>query len=233
MNEALSYGILQPGSIRSCFEAIVNKGENTRCAKCHAARPAFAEMDKKGHECFSNILPGFSSSEVKAPIDLLIIGDSHGGGDEKDFEKVEWSLDELVKKLGAYYLVDDIERFHQYQIRTLLRCLKEPNWVFTDLLKCYVWHNSRNFRLAKEHCSLFLKEQVKILKPRRVLGLGRKVATAANAKVSQHGQKEENITWDDVNIPCYIHSIFPAQHTADMWAKNNGWEPIREALGIE
>ena len=122
--------------------------ENLVCLECRYQRRVYEDHDKKYKntdedvDSFSNMCPGFSSRNVTPPIDLLIVGHSHGGGDKHGYRQ-QMSLGKEIAEMSEYYLPSEGERdrtYHQQQIRCLIDNLGEDaKWVFTDLVKCYVW----------------------------------------------------------------------------------------------
>lgn len=92
----MEFGILNDNKTRILFESI-----NSRhfCQTCKSVRyklnKVFDEKDKNGHNCHSNLVPGFSS--VKIDNLVLIVGDGHGGKDNSDFRQQK-TLDFEVKK---------------------------------------------------------------------------------------------------------------------------------------
>jgi len=129
-------------------------------------------------------------------------------------------LDYEVWQIARYYRSLPDKTFHQQQVRNLLEILddKEKTWVFTDLIKCFVWHGKdgdldgrKNWQDAIEFCSTYLEEQIEFLKPRKILGLGNTVTQYFKA----HSHK-----------PIYVGSLFPSQWTADLWVAREGWKPV-------
>ena len=168
------------------------------------------------------------------PIGVLIVGEGHGGREGDDF-RTQDTLDNEVDKMGNYYLNHPDKSFHQQQVRVLLETLDSQgvSWVFSDLVKCFVWHGidkknnlngMENERIAKKYCGKYLADQVTKLQPRKILGMGGKVSQYFGVYKAQHGEKRV------VNVEgfktIYFHSLFPTQRTADQWVAKNGWEPI-------
>jgi uracil-DNA glycosylase len=107
-------------------------------------------------------------------------------------------------------------------------------WVFTDLIKCFVWHGAdkenglygiKNWGKAIIYCGKYLEEQIRLLQPRKIIGLGGTVAQNFGLDKPEHGSIH-SIRINSV----YVHSIFPAQWTADLWVAKNGWEPVIQKL---
>ena len=223
------YGILEDESSRVLFEKI---NKRLICGKCYSDRKVFETRDQKGHGCRSNLLPGFSSGKIDKPIDILIVAEAHGGGRPEDF-RPQKDLDYEVSWLGDYYLESPLKRFHQQQVRNLLNKLSYAGktWVFTDLIKCFVWHGSNselngrdNWMIAIRHCSGYLEEQMSLLQPHMVLGLGGTVAQYFKLDKPKHGSIH-GVSING-NHTVYVHSLFPTQWTADRWVSENGWELV-------
>lgn len=228
----MTCGILQNKRTRPLFEEI-----NARrlCKECRGERNKFVDFDKKGSLlCYSNLLPGFSSEKVDIPLDVLVVSEAHGGGGEDNFCK-QRELDYEVSEMCNYYTMLPDKTFHQQQLRHLLKHLNNIPllWVFTDLIKCFVWHGSDkkrgldgslNKRTAIGHCRSYLEKQIAALQPRIVVGLGGTVSKYFGLKRPSHASVQTiSIVGCNFN---YIHSMFPAQWTADQWVKNKGWELI-------
>jgi hypothetical protein len=228
----MDYGILENTNSRALFEEI---NKRPHCGNCWFQRSAFETKDKKRHDCRSNLVPGFSSGKISIPIDVLIVGEAHGGGEDDDFRE-QRELDFEVSKMARFYRCLPDKTFHQQQVRILLEKLDKAGkrWVFTDLIKCFVWHgldkdkkldSTKNWEAAIKHCSKYLEEQIGLLQPRKILGLGRTVAQYYfRVDKPEHG----SIYSISVNghRTIYVHSLFPSQRTADWWAAKNGWEPV-------
>ena len=196
-------GILDNSKARTLFKKI---NETPECEKCRKDRKEFIEKDKKykikeNIDHYSNLSPGFSSVKIRIPIDILIIGEAHSGKGKKYFREQEKLVDDEVSEMMGDYLGEKLKTFHQKQIRALIRTLDrdERTWVFTDLVKCFVWHNKGkkldgkgdildskeqkkkalevkdNFGIAVTHCKEYLEDQIKILNPKLILCLGGKV----------------------------------------------------------
>jgi len=214
------YGITTNCTVRNVFEW-VNK--RTLCEKCRKDRykidPAIEEKEKKNN-FFSNLILGLSSESIEVPLDLLIIGEAHGG--RPDAFRTQKSLEKEVEYIADYYLFKELlEKFHQKEMRDLFEWLDEQRikYVFTDLVKCYVWRkNNENFEIAIERCSEYLQRQVDVLQPRIILVLGKKA------------QKQINKWHFKQNKPHIINSIFPSMFTADKWVKTDGWAQIKKEI---
>ena len=176
----MTYGILTEPTCRKLFEKI---NKRPYCERCHADRIRFAQYDKKHNDCYSNLLLGFSSEIVKIPIDVLIVAEAHGGG-KKNF-RPQLDLETEITGFAEYYLTEPLRKFHQKETRDLLNALNDSRktWVFTDLIKCFVWQGKKNNfkgadnkRIAIQHCRGYLDEQIDILQPKKVLCLGNTVA---------------------------------------------------------
>lgn len=200
------------------------------CDQCRKARSDFSDYDKKyGH--FSNLLPGFSSSVVNIPLEVLIVAEAHGGGREQDFRPKQNRLEDEVSWIGNYYLRAPLQKFHQSQVRELLRILDSENrtWVFTDLIKCFVNQKLKsNRKIAIQYCSKYLKGQIEKLKPKQILILGNTVASEFKIKHPSHGEIfYQSIAESRTKI---IFSLFPSRNTADLWISRNQWGPVLESL---
>ena len=227
------FGILKNPEYRELFEEI-NKRE--LCKKCQEKRAKFESRDKKHNNCYSNLIPGFSSSEIKPPVDILIVAEAHGGGRQDSFH-TQGKLDAEVNYMFDYYLNDPLANYHQQQMRELFNELTNlgKSWVFTDLVKCFVWKGKKknlngkeNFEKAIESCRNYLDQQIGVLEPKKILALGGKVATKyfglpPKGRSLTHGavyDQDHTIVW----------SYFPSGYTADLWVKNGGWRNIINKL---
>jgi hypothetical protein len=131
--------------------------------------------------------------------------------------------------LENYYLQQELTKYHQSEMKKLLLILnkKNINWVFTDLVKCFVWQSNkdgldggRNFQTAISHCSVYLEQQIDFLKPKLILSLGGRVSSFLGIKHPKHGMIYNKRS-------CKIlHSTFPSRNTADLWIKNKEWSII-------
>ena len=77
------FGILKNKKTLKVFDEINTK--RLYCEQCRKDRISFSKSDKRHNDSFSNLLPGFSSSEIQIPLDVLVIADSHGGGRKETF----------------------------------------------------------------------------------------------------------------------------------------------------
>ncbi|HHT9121065.1 MAG TPA: uracil-DNA glycosylase family protein, partial [Candidatus Hypogeohydataceae bacterium YC41] len=213
----MTYGILTNKVCRSVFEEINNL---PYCKACRRARIEFAEKDKKHDGCYSNLLPGFSSEDVEIPIDVLIIGEAHGGGGEEWFREQRRKVYDEVDQLAQYYLAKELENFHQREMRCLFKALNKSGkkWVFTDLIKCFVSNDKvndkyqKNRREAIKHCRRYLKKQIEVLQPKKILSLGKTVAKKYfNLELGKW--KDEHGTIHNCKFPVIV-SIFPSKNTA-------------------
>jgi hypothetical protein len=228
----MKFGILESMEPKLVFDKI---NDRYLCSQCHEERSEFKERDYKGQNCYSNLLPGFSSEKLTVPIDILVIAEAHGGGRKTDFRK-QVNLKEEMDNIGDYYLKKEIEKFHQSEMRKLFNILKNANktWVFTDLIKCFVWqgddnelHGKKNREIAIEYCRKYLDEQIKITKPKIFLALGNTVLSKYfKLPKLNHGDKQP------INGSSLIFSIFPSRNTADLWVKYGGWNKIVPKLLI-
>ena len=251
METSTQYGILTEKSVRGLFETI-----NTRpqCNECRLARKDFQERDKKtgedGQKHLGIIIPGFSSMQV-LPLDIMIIADSIGGGRSGDFrEETSVPLEEAVHYLGDYYLNQKISRFHQHEMRRLFNWLTtdfKKNWIFTDLIKCFVRadqiggkERKTNMEIAIYHCSKYVDNQIEKLKPRIILILGKRIAkhycnlNGKQVRQLAHGQLHRfSMRGRDFD---FIYSVFPSMRTADIWVKDidtqgdDPWRPVKKTL---
>ncbi len=239
----MEYGILINKEFRELFEKINSKSYCSVCQE-HKDRKKFIIKDKKyikkDNTNFSNVLPGFSSEKISKSVDLLIVADSHSGTPEKLFRE-QIGLEKEVNDMNEYYRNAEMETFHQQEIRELLKKLdnKKITWVFTDLIKCYVWHGNdkenielngyKNRNTAITHCKKYLDEQIKVLNPKIILSLGNTVSEGYfKLKKLEHAKKYiEKVKGKDYEI---IHSVFPSRNTADLWVKNKGWAKILKQL---
>ena len=230
----MNYGILEDQKSRVLFEEI---NGHPRCDKCRSERSDFKTKDKKGHGSYCILLPGFSSEKIKMPVDVLIVGEAHGGGDD-DFRKQGKLLNE-VSKITQYYRGLPDKSFHQQQVRVLLSRLDAigMTWVFTDLIKCFIWHRAdedkklngrKNRKIAIEHCGGYLEEQIILLRPLKVLGLGNTVARYFGIDKPTHSDSCSVRIGNRQAV--YVHSLFPSQRTADLWVMKSGWEPVVKQL---
>lgn len=189
----MACGILRPGPLCTLFDEI---NRRPYCDECRDARKLFGDRDKK-HGCYSNLLPGFSSTDVKMQLDVLIVAEAHGGADKEDEEEMfrpQKGLDHEVTWLAEYYRSKPLVKFHQQEVRHLLDELDtlHKTWVFTDLIKCYVDNRSKgNREEAIKHCSAYLKMQINLLRPRHILALGRTVSRHLGCPDLKHGDASQ------------------------------------------
>lgn len=229
----MNYGILRE---KTCFKLFQRINTRFLCNQCHRERLKFSIKDKKNNNSYSNLLPGFSSEKIKFPLDLLIVAQAHGGGRKEDFRN-QVDLEAEIVNLAEYYLIKPIKKYHQQEMRYFLSYLnnKRINWVFTDLIKCFVWRGydeknnldgSENVRIAIKNCSLYLKRQIKVLRPPKVLVLGKTVAIEYFELPNklEHGNIYTGSIGDH-EFPI-VYSIFPSQFTADLWVEHGGWRKI-------
>lgn len=234
----MQYGIMAEEACRGVFQRI---NDRFQCDNCHKERINFSGKDKKKNNSYSNLLPGFSSESMKLPVDLLIIAEAHGGGREEDFRE-QGDLEKEIANLAEYYLDKRLKKFHQQQIRYLLDYLNgnKIRWIFTDLIKCFVWRGhdkknnvegSDNVRIAINNCRIYLNEQIQVLRPKKVLALGKTVAVEylGLPKKLNHGSNYEPDPIANHKFPV-IYSIFPSQFTADLWVEHGGWEKIFNSM---
>jgi len=230
-----SCGFLNNKRSRALFQWI---NQRPFCEDCQFERKDFCIFDKKKHKSYSNLLPGFSSKEIRIPVEILIIAEAHGGGSDDDFRR-QRELNFEVSKFAKYYQSLPLKKFHQQQIRFLLQDLdkENANWIFTDLVKCFVWQGTDrknnlkgiiNKKKAIAHCSKYLKKQIKVLQPKKILGMGKTVASYFGLKNMEHGRAYNIKIYGCPSI--YIYSLFPARNTADLWVANEGWKPIIQTL---
>ncbi|MBA7596069.1 hypothetical protein ES703_03038 [subsurface metagenome] len=231
MSFSQEYGIMKNDLSKNLFKQINDEYRletSKTCADCREQRKRFKSLDKKNkHSSFSNLLPGFSSEQIEIPVDILIVGEAHGGGRENDFHK-QLEIEEEVAYIGSYYLYDAIVKFHQYQIRELLHRLDELSkmWVFTDLLKCYVANDRENRKIAIKHCEKHLISQIELLQPRVILALGKTVGTYFKLRQFDHSKLY------DIDGKKILYSIFPGRNTSDLWVANGQWEPILREIEV-
>lgn len=229
MDENISCGILNNELCRNLFEKI---NKRPYCEECRGIRNEFRLKDMK-NGYYSNFIPGFSSRTLKIPLDVLIVAEAHGGGRPETFREQK-NLDNEIDDLAKYYLSEHLKKFHQKEMRALLVELtsRGKSWIFTDLIKCFVWQGKDNELKGKENkkeaikrCSCYLDEQISILKPRKILCLGNTVAKEYfRLKKPMHGKEYP------VNGNIIVHSTFPSRNTADIWVKNEGWKQILQKL---
>jgi hypothetical protein len=220
-----SSGILRNKECHKMFEKI-----NIRpwCNDCNKERSNFESKNKK-HGSYSNLIPGFSSIEINIPIDILIVADAHGGGRKEDFRNQK-DLEYEVNYISSYYLHEKLTKFHQQQMRELFYELDNLNksWVFTDLIKCFVWSgNKDNIEIAIKYCKEYLDMQIASLNPKKILVLGKRVAENCfnlQPKTLIHGN-EYPFKVKNREIPI-LWSYFPSRNTADIWTEKNMWKPV-------
>jgi len=207
----MSCGILQNDKTRSLFEQI--NDDHCHCDPCP-------------FKLNSNLLPGFSSQKIEIPVDVLIVAEVPA---KRDYEPQK-ELISKVTMMNDYYREDPPKSFHQQQIKDLLDSLDErgKSWVFTDIIKCFVSQDSENKRKAIQHCFKYLEEQIEVIQPSGILGLGGTVARGLKVKESVHGG---DCRIEIGNHKCiYVHSLFPSGRTADKWVKSGGWGQVLKIL---
>lgn len=233
----MNYGILSDTASRQLFEEI---NKRTFCYDCQKKRYKFSFYDKKYNNCYSNLLPGFSSQKTSIPIDILIVAEAHGGGREDNF-RLQKQLKIEIVGLGDYYLESPLQKFHQSEMRKLLNILNESdkNWVFTDLIKCFVWQGddkskklkgSKNKETAIEYCREYLDNQINTLQPKKILSLGNTVTNKyfnLNDRIYHGSVHKISINNHSFEL---VSSIFPSRYTADKWIENSEWENIVSKL---
>jgi uracil-DNA glycosylase family 4 len=199
------------------------------CDECRKERVEYRSDDQKGTGFFSNICVGFASkpiTELKSPIDVMILAESHGGGNYEEWGRLEsqrLSLENNMRLLEEYYRLNRIRKFHQSCIRELLNKLDQRHyiWFFTDVVKCFVAKRNMNFKLAVEHCRVYLNGQIRALDPKVILTLGNtawKTLTEKPLKdkaVEYHGKSQTVRILAKERI--IVYSVFPGQSTADKW----------------
>lgn len=233
----MNYGILSDKVSRQLFEEI---NKRTYCNDCQKERSIFSIKDKKYNNCYSNLLPGFSSKKTSIPIDILIVAEAHGGGREDTF-RPQTNLEIEIAGLGNYYLKFPLQKFHQSEMRKLLNILNESdkNWVFTDLIKCFVWQgrdNSKKLKVSKnketaiEYCRKYLDKQIHTLRPKKILSLGNTV-TKKYFNLNDHicHGSVHKLSINDYSFEL-VFSIFPSRNTADRWVEYGEWENIVSKL---
>ena len=103
----------------------------------------------------------------------------------------------------------------------------EVSWVFTDLVKCYVYDKKTdgaiNFEMAKGHCRNYLNDQIRNLKPKLILTLGK---TVFKQLTDFKNAPEHGVIVNCNKHMTIVHSIFPSERTANMWVKNGGWREV-------
>lgn len=226
----MSNGILRNKDFREFYEKL---NKRPYCNSCWEERISFEIKDKKDTDSYSNMIPGFSSNELTLPIEILIIAKAHGGGRKDSFRK-QIDLKTELELLENYYLSDKLVKFHQEQMRSLFNYLnkKKINWVFTDLIKCFVWHGNEdglngntNFNKAISHCKSYLTKQINYLKPKVILSLGDTVSNSYfNIPKPVHGELYQ------IGQSTIVHSTFPSGFTADRWVERGGWKKVTETI---
>jgi hypothetical protein len=231
-DKMMRYGILNEKESRKLFEDINGR---TYCVDCQKERSRFSNKEKKNNR-YSNLFPGFSSEKVSIPIDILIVATAHGGGREETF-RPQNNLATEVAELGDYYLTHRPQKFHQIEMRKLFNILKEKSkiWIFTDLIKCFVWQGrdeseklkgSENTKMAIGYCRKYLDNQIVLLKPKKIISLGN-IVTGQYFKLRgefSHGSVHKLSI--DAHSFELIFSIFPSRNTADLWTEHGGWDEI-------
>lgn len=224
-------GILNHPVIRKHYEEKINT--RPLCEDCWKARKDFEDLEKRHNKCYSTLGPGFSSETIDIPLDVLVIADSHGGGDKTGYVP-QRTLEEELEGFKTYYMDAPLQTFHQKYTRTLLSELDrlEKSWVFTDLLKCFVSKGNRkrngrnNFNTAISHCRIYLDEQINLFQPSYIIGFGKNVSTALgiNDAKMKHGQSYQ------FGKSILITSYFPSQWNADRFIANGEWDSIIKHL---
>jgi uracil-DNA glycosylase len=198
-------------------------------------------------------------------VNVLVVAQEHGGGGQDSFREQK-NLDDEVAILHNFYMeeckyfVKKKEKpktldksFHQREIRLILKWLnnrKSPlSWVFTDLVKCYVWRKEEedvdggeNRNKAIKKCIELLDKQITVLKPRVVLALGDISTKALLEKYVStnydwdHNKEEDRFNKIKMELPkanthsWLLPSYFPSGMTADLWVRENCRERIEDAL---
>ncbi len=225
----MNYGILDLDVTYKLFDKI---NKRKLCAKCKEERKLYLPADRKNYGCESNLLLGFSSPQIRIPLDLLIIAQAHAGGKQTYRSQRDTNFE--VKNLGDYYLdpernLNNLRTFHQKECRILFRYLnsRKISWLFTDLIKSYVSSDKKNMQIAVKHCSKYLTEQIQILEPKKILCLGKLVSkhiSKLESKQIQHGSVF--VTHINNKNTRIIFSMFPSARTSDKWIEIGGWRKI-------
>jgi len=194
-----------------------------------------AEREKIVSGNFSPFFEGFSSFNTKTiekGIDVLIISESIGNlkHHQSKIEKGE----KPQQILKDYYLGDPIETFNQWATREILELIskKRKNFYFTDVVKCYVKKEGKNFERAAEQCAKnYLKKQVEMLKPKIVILLGKRAREMFNKEVFNKKDSKLNhgevFTSDEMKI---VYSEFPSRWTVDQFFKGGGIDKLKSVL---
>ena len=78
----------------------------------------------------------------------------------------------------------DVKTREQMMSDSIKTMENDKNWVFTDLIKCFVWKgrdkskklkSSKNKETAIEYCQKYLDKQIHTLRPKKILSLGNTV----------------------------------------------------------
>ena len=176
-------------------------------------------------------MPGFASERVDVPLDLLVIGNAHAGTVAGDFRD-QWSLADEIQRMDSYYRELPDKSYHQQQVRLLLEKLNRMSmtWVFTVLVKCFVWNNTpeakrNNVDVAIGYCKRYLQDQLRTCVPKVVVSLGRMAARELGLKNWEHGGEPQQVRYGDQELSV-VTSMFPSAMTANRWIQQRGWEPV-------
>lgn len=214
------------------FEQI---NERPYCQNCFEARKGFDVADRKKGKfpTRSNMLLGFYTKLEFVKINVLVLAESHGGGRADSFYYPNKSFKDELNGLYHYYMESPIHKFHQQQMRILLKYFDEQkiSWLFTDLVKSYVTKDKINFEAAISHCVQYLDEQLDLYKPDVIICMGdyNYKYMATKFSLPKQANHADVFKIDETNI-LLIKSYFPSRNTADYWAESGGWDPIINEL---
>jgi len=207
--------------------------KNCRKRRLENFRPNLEKEKAMGGD-FSPFFEGFSSSEkevVNGPTDFLVVSESIGNL-EHHLRKLKQGK-KPTQLLKDYYLNDSIETFNQWATRKILMLIlnNDAAFYFTDVVKCYVNKKSKkNFETAVDLCAEgYLKDQIKLLKPKTAILLGRTAEKIflkfySISKRLQHGEIFH------VNEISVIFSEFPGRMNVDRFFGEGGIVRLKKAL---
>jgi len=213
------------------FDKLISRFEVDKiCGECKRMRAFAEEADKKGHATRSAFEIGTWShapEELKVPVDVLIVAEGHGGGNEHWSDNPRGQFDVALNFYD--YSISKERTFFNLEVCRMMKRLDELeiNWFFTDMMKCFVSFNApkrkdNNFCLALQECRKHLVRQVDMLKPKVIVCLGNLVSK----NFGEFFEGQQDIL--DRMIPCK----FPSQMAANSWVKDQYDGPIGEDMRL-
>jgi hypothetical protein len=231
--------------ILNIHDTLCEVNNRSRCEACRHARLNFRGVDRK-FDAYSNMIPGFYSATypnlaTSHEVDVMIIGDSHGGGGGEEVYREQYEADKEIDLIRNYYLQETFDSYHQEQMYLLFTKFDKNrvSWYFTDLLKCFVAREKAtiptskkkedNFKLATEHCKHYLEEQLSRVRSKVIITLGGHVFGEIK-KLLKFNAPFLHGNFTRAGDTTIISSYFPSERRANLWVKKGKWRPIETVL---